>query len=376
MKEVKKSKTMLIMVSLLVLGGATGFAKDNEAQVLTSYSKHGFQLATDDGKYSLALGSRLQFRYTLDDFDRDSGKEDTSSFRVRRAKIFFHGNAFTKNLTYKIQVNAAGSEVTLEDFYADYKVFEGLRIRGGQYKIPFNRQELTSSGSQQFVDRAITDHAFTLSRDQGVMLHSFLFNDYAEYAIGIFNGNGRNKSANENNGHLYAGRIAIYPFGKFKMYSESDTDFNTSPKAGIGVAGAYNTKVPFEEDDEAFIKDVFSITGDGIIKWYGVSLVADYFITNTDVRDGEKTNSNGFNIQAGAFIIPKHLEVALRFAMVDPDVDVDDDTEQEIAGGINYFIQKHNLKLQADYARLTEEQPDDKPTLIDNRFRLQFQVIF
>ncbi len=374
MKVVKKGKTILIMALLLVYGGVNGFA--NESQVMTSYGKHGFQLATDDGKYSLALGGRLQLRYTFEDFDRESEKEDTSSFQVKRGKLFIHGNAFAKDLTFKIQVNAAGSSVTLEDFYVDYRILEWLSLQGGQYKVPFNRQELTSSGSQQFVDRAITNEAFALGRDQGVMVHSFVLSDYMEYALGIFNGNGRNKSSNENNGHMIAGRLAFYPMGKFKMYSESDTDFSPSPKAGIGVAGLYNAKVSFKEDDETFIKDVTELTADGIIKWRGLSLAGDYFMATTDVRDGEKIKSNGFNIQAGAFLIPKHLEVALRFAVVDPDVDADDDTEQEIAGGINYFIQKHNLKLQADYARLIEEQPGDEPTLMDNRVRLQFQIIF
>lgn len=375
MEKLKRLKTIFILVILSLFAGIV-LAEDKEPQVGISYGEHGFEFATEDGKDSLAIGSRLQFRYTFDDYDRKTGKDDISSFQVKRAKIFAHGNAFTKDLTYKIQVNAAGSSVTLDDFYGNYKLLKWLQIRCGQYKVPFNRQELTSSGSQQFVDRAITNEAFTLSRDQGVMLHSFLLNDYAEYAIGVFNGNGRNKSTNENNGHLFAGRIAFYPLGKFKMYSESDIGHTTSPKAGIGVAGAYNARVPFKEGDETFIKDVTSFAADAIIKWYGVSFAGDYFITTTNVRGGEKTNSNGFNVQAGVFLIPEHLELAGRFAMVDPDVNLNDDTEQEIAGSINYFINKHKLKLQADYAILIEEQPGDDPTLKENRFRLQFQAIF
>jgi len=375
MKKLVAIKLITIMVMVLLFERTT-LAEDNGPGVLTSYSKHGFEFKTEDEKFSLAIGARLQFRYYFEDFDKESGKDDSSSFQVKRAKIFAHGNAYLKDLTYKIQVNTAGSSVTLEDFYVDYKMVEGLKIRAGQYKVPFNRQELTSSGSQQFVDRAITNEAFALNRDQGVMLHSFLLRDYGEYAIGIFNGNGRNKSGNENNGHLFVGRVAFYPLGKFNMYSESDIEHLTSPKAGIGVAAAYNARVPFQENDTTFIKDESRITADFMFKWYGFSLLLDYFTITNDVRDGEKTESTGFNVQAGAFIIPEHLEVAGRFATVEPNVDVRDDEEQEIAIGINYFIKEHNLKLQADYGMLSEERPDDASTLKTNRFRLQFQVIF
>lgn len=373
-----KLKRSIFMVMAMVLAGSL-IEKGNafpgeEAEVSTSYGKHGLTFESEEKNFSLSLGARLQFRYTLEDLEN---RDDLSSFQVKRGKIFASGHAFTKNLKYKIQVNAAGSAVTLEDFYGDYKVMEGLSIQAGQYKVPFNRQELTSSGSQQFVDRAITNEAYALNRDQGIMFHSFLLNDYFEYALGIFNGNGRNKSANENNGHLYCGRVVLYPFGKFKMYSESDIEHTEKPKAGFGFAGAYNTKVPFEvkENDQTleFIKDVTALTVDGIIKWYGFSLLGDYFMEKRDVRNGSSTDSAGFNAQAGMFIIPEHLEIALRYAQVDPDVDESNNTESEIAAGINYFIEKHNLKLQSDFALLTVEKGNSKE--IEKRLRIQLQFI-
>jgi len=368
MKLIKSNKIMGILLTLFVSGVI--FA-DEEAQIATSYGKHGLTFKTGDSKFSLSLGSRLQFRYTFEDFDKESGQDDQSSFQVKRAKVFLQGNAFSEDLTYKVQVNAAGSAVSLEDFYMNYKLAKVLRVRAGQYKVPFNRQELTSSGNQQFVDRAITNGVFALNRDQGVTIYSFALNDYLEYAAGIFNGNGKNKSANENNGHLYAGRIAIYPLGKFNMYSESDTDSTESLKAGIAFAGAYNRRVTFKDDEEDFTKDVTGITADGIVKWHGASVVGDYFWKREDIRNLTDVASQGLNIQAGMFIIPKNIEIAVRFAVVDPDQDTGNDKTQEIAGTANYFIQSHKLKIQTDYAQLTEEQGNK-----DNRIRMQFQIIF
>lgn len=357
-----------LMMAWILMNGKTGFSEE-EKGITALYGKHGLTFETEDGNFSLSAGARLQFRYTYEDLE---SKDDISTFEVKRAKIFSSGNIFTKNLSYKIQVNAAGDSVTLEDFYADYKLIEGLIIRAGQYKVPFNRQELTSSGSQQFVDRAITNEKYELGRDQGIMLHSYLLNNYVEYAFGIFNGNGRNKKSKEN-GHLYAGRIAIFPFGKFSMYSESDTDHSLLPKAGIGFAGAYNRKVPFTKDNEIYYKDVLRFTADGIFKWYGFSLVADFFFDRTEVRGDQRTSSYGLNIQAGGFIMPKHLEIAGRYTFIDPDTRRENDREKEIGGALNYFIEKHALKIQGDYTHRTIQGEEEKTERIA---RIQFQVIF
>lgn len=352
------------------------FLHAGEEKLLSaSYGPHGFQLSTEDSKFSLAIGARIQFRYTFEDLPDDTGNGDNSSFRVQRAKVFANGVAFTEDLSYKIQVNTAGDSVTLEDFYMDYRASDFMKIRGGQYKVPFNRQELTSSGNLQFVDRAITNEEFNLNRDQGLMLHSPVFQHYGEYAGGIFNGNGRNKKSNENTGHLIVGRFALFPFGKFNMYTESDIENTKSPGAGIGVSGAYNIRVPFTQNDETFFKDVFSVTTDGIFKWRGISALGDFYYRSVKVRNSIITRSTGINTQIGIFVIPSHLEIAGRYSQVDPDRDTADDIKEEITAGINYFIIGHKIKFQADYSVITEKQPGEEPTIKENRFRIQFQGI-
>jgi hypothetical protein len=70
--------------------------------------------------------------------------------------------------------------------------------------------------------------------------------------------------------------------------------------------------------------------------------------------------------------MPNELELAARLAMVFPDAGGD---QGEYTGGLNYYFDGHNVKIQADYSALTTEDGisagNDR---FDNRVRLQVQV--
>ncbi len=59
-------------------------------------------------------------------------------------------------------------------------------------------------------------------------------------------------------------------------------------------------------------------------------------------------DSWGYDLQVGYMIVPKTFEIALRYALIDPDKSVDDADVDEWRLGFNYFFAGHNLKLQAD----------------------------
>ena len=76
-----------------------------------------------------------------------------------------------------------------------------------------------------------------------------------------------------------------------------------------------------------------------------------------------KQNAHGFYLQAGYFVIPEKLELAARYSYVDPDNpnSIDDNDQQEVTGGISYYLYGHNLKLQANYSFFrTETEADDQ----------------
>src|SRR5262249_21347423 len=79
----------------------------------------------------------------------------------------------------------------LKDYYIDGEISKGAWLRFGQWKRPFSRQQITSSGKLEITDRSITDKAFLGSRDIGVAVHNMYEKspDF-ELIVGVFNGSG------------------------------------------------------------------------------------------------------------------------------------------------------------------------------------------
>ena len=350
----------------------------------------GFYLKTKDDKFSLTLGARLQVRYTFNNVDegRDEERDDSQTFTIKRARLFLTGHAYEPWLKYKIQFDAAKDDVEMKDWYIDVAKYKYASLRLGQYKVPFGRQEITSSGEQQFVDRSEVSDEFTPSRDIGLSLFGAIQNDLFEYAIGIFNGQGQN-AENKDNEMMYAARITFNPFGAYNQgewgigTKEAALDRPASPKLSLG-ANWYFTgdDIDINDDDKKEDVDINGLGADIDFQWRDFSFRSEYFWRNLEVsrKSLADDKSFGFYTQAGYFIIPQKLEAVARYGYLDPHFNISDQTDikdlkKEHTLGLNYYFEKHNLKVQADYSYLTAQDigGNDKQ---DNRFRVQFQIKF
>ena len=349
----------------------------------------GFTFTSEDEKFSLNLGSRIQARYTFTDNDTSA---DVSQWRVRRAKFWLKGHAYTKDLTYKVQVNFAdsGSSKMLEDAYLNYSFLKEAQILVGQDKVPFARQELTSSGSQQFVDRSNATDTFKPARDIGAMVHGKVAEGLLEYAVGWYGGGGQSNPRNNNN-NAVAVRLAVNPLGEMKC-SESDIEYSKNPLVSVGANWYRNQFTKGETNNTGFYgkwlnkganfaadeKIAVNTAGaDVAFKWRGLSAQGEYFWAQGDGDSAVKTSqrAQGFYAQTGYFIIPKHLEAAVRYSYVDPNRDKANDLQSDVQGAISYYFSKHNLKLQADVTNSHRQQSSGVP--LDNmEYRLQAQIIF
>lgn len=351
----------------------------------------GFSLASADEKFQLSLGARLQSRYT---FTENETAPNASEFRVRRMKLFMAGHAYSKDLTYKLQVNFADSGKLLEDAWLNYRFADEAQLLFGQEKVQFARQEITSSGAQQFVDRSNATETFKVGRDTGAMLHGKVAKGLATYNLGIYGGVGQNTVRTTDNNAL-AARVTVNPFGEM-AYSEADLDQSAKPLLSIGGNYYRNTlkktsATAYETNNLAFAGsngwlgrgasvfgaaeevDIDSYGVDTAFKWNGFSAQGEYFIGRAEGQDsGNKLRAHGAYAQAGYFIIPKNLEIAARYSYVDPNRDRSDDLRTEVTGAVSYYFDKHNLKLQADATNI-HRQPAGTD---DMQYRLQAQVIF
>ena len=121
-------------------------------------------------------------------------------------------------------------------------------------------------------------------------------------------------------------------------------------------------------------------------KWRGLSIQQEYHwkqIKDNSFAEGapgNKTNLMGSYAQIGYFfhylipVIPKPLELAFRYAFVDPNVSMSNDKRQEFTGAINWFFAGHRNKLTLDASHLTLDTPGDCKH--EQRIRLQWDVSF
>jgi len=339
-----------------------------------------FNVGWKDGKTTiehklgtLGLSNRLQVRFTQ---EMPEVGDDVGSFRIRRMKTKFDGWVYDKDLTYELQLNWPDTANPLEDANINYDFTQGkkaFQLKAGQYKVPFGRQELTSSGSQEFVDRSIVSAEFARGRDIGVQAWGTPLGGKLDWRVGIFNGAGRTVQRNDNDKYQTNARLTWQPFGDVK-YSEGD--FDSTDKPLFAIAGQYESNerpIAAAGTTPAHTADREIVGGDVVFKYKGFFLFAEVFDASTN-RSGAVSDfdSDGFHAQAGYFIVPQKLEVALRLAELDPNSDRDDDEREETGLALGYFFNKHSHKLQADY-RQVENQANNQT---NDEFRLQYQLIF
>jgi hypothetical protein len=343
-----------------------------------------FEVGWKDGKTTirsknaeLNLSNRVQVRFTHEDLDPESSSQpERDSFRLRRMKTKMDGWAYTKDLTYELQVNFADSANVLEDANVNYDFTRGKKaamLKIGQYKVPFGRQELTSSGSQQFVDRSTVSNTFARGRDIGVQLWGTPAAGKLDWRVGVFNGNGRTVSRNDNDDLQLDARLQWAPLGDPK-YSEGDFDSTDRPL--FAVAAGYEAslrEVAASGSTVAHQNDQDVAAFDAVFKYKGFSVFGEMFDRENDRNEGlSDFDDEGYTLQAGYFVIPRRFEVALRIAEFDPDSDSGDDERTENGVAVGWYWNKHNHKLQADFRELENEATDQK----DRELRLQYQLIF
>jgi hypothetical protein len=98
----------------------------------------------------------------------------------------------------------------------------------------------------------------------------------------------------------------------------------------------------------------------------------------------------GWYVQVGKYIIPRKLELAVRYGILDPSTKQKDDLTKEFGAAINYsFDGTYNNRLVIDYSNLTmgsggrapdrypfETQPGFGRDLVENRINVQYQFYF
>ena len=252
----------------------------------------GFTFTSSDGKFQLSLAGRGQFQFQYVDKDDVNGPlQETSVTKIRRFKVSMGGYVFTRDLTYRVQVDLAksGTAQMMDDAWINYRFVDEAQIQAGQFKIPFSRQELTSDGALQFVDRANAVDAFKPSYDVGAMAQGKVAGGMLAWNAGLFNGTGQSGTRTTNSG-AWAARVVFSPFGEVR-YSEADLENSPSPLLSLGADYFANT---LKRNGNATFLDTTSTTPPyaGTSGWLGKAAANTAIFDNTERVD---VGSYGFD---------------------------------------------------------------------------------
>jgi hypothetical protein len=376
--------------------GISEAVPDPPAPVQTIVWRDGKTRITTDNAY-LEISSRVQARFTgefPDDETTIAGTggpgEARPSFRIRRAKFKLEGWMMRSWLTYETQVNypgVAGSNAgaILEDaaFDVDFSKGRGLfRVHVGQFKPPYGAQELTSSGSQTFVDRALVSNSVFRGRETGVAIWGVTPDNKFEWRVGAFNGNGLTRSANDNDHLQYNARLMWQPNGSQALnqrawvtgalYSESDFESTTTPiyALAINLERQNNFNATTGNDQKWTAASV-----DGIYKFRGLMVNGMYAFASRTPETGPSFDAGGGFIQVARLFSRRRYEAAVRYGTYDPSDRADRNATREWRAAFSYYDSRHVLKWQNDVGQV-EVQAGSNPSAKAFEFRSQLQFIF
>ena len=253
------------------------------------------------------------------------------------------------------------------------------------------------------IDRSATSEEFRFQGDErkrGIAIHSNkILDGKIDYLVGVYNPTGRSTD-NTINTMLYMARASYYPFGPYVSYKESDLEYTESFKAHIGGGIGFEQIGQNESNSDEDEIDQTQLLGEFGFKYRGLSLVGEYHNRKRKVLDpleasdlgagfaavgaGESLNDQGFFVQGGYFIIPKRLEIAGRYELIDFGRNHPDggtlgrvDNKRFYTAGLNYFLHGRDHKIQLNYIHREEELSGaffgDND---ENVFLTQYQIYF
>jgi len=353
-------------------------APSPQEQYKTFRYEDGVNLESPDGNYLAHIELRGQLRFSDIDLDADSGigdpQREDGELKLNRARFKLGGHLFRSWMKYYTEYDFVRD--ALLDLWVAPQVSDALGFRIGQYKVPYNRERFDSSGKQQFAERSVVTPPFTLDRQIGVTALGRLFNGKAfdsNYFVGIFRGDGRSGSRDDDGKSMLFGRWQWNMFRRVLPFSRSDLSRHQQPTGSLAIAATSNRSefTRFSSDGGGELPglpqgqegqyDVEQAMGEFAFMYRGLSIQSEYHWKQIDDRVNDAaTDMTGFYFDSGYFFsgliewVPEPLELIARYARVRPDDPRITPRQTELAFGGNWFFNGHRNKLTLDVTRLKE----------------------
>jgi hypothetical protein len=377
-----------------------------------------FFLASEDGKFKMQIRAQIQARWALTDQNMGtaadaapgSPSEPTSSdntwgFEFRRMKLDFSGYIIDPSWTYELQPiwnrfqTATATNGAIENVFIQKELADGLSVRVGQYKVPFNREEFITSTMQMVIERSLASEMLTPKFSQGLMAdwrtEHFRLRGFFGDALRA-NGSGvRVSGAGLDQGN--AGALANYNGGFNQPIGSNPVNYAMSTRGEWRMAGNWSQfRDMMGTPDEDFgvllggafmaqslrqipatsaanpinpMKSMWAATGDLTFEFPGASIFAAGIYRRVNLVDSMMTREGSIDdgmdqwsavVQAGYFVL-NDLELYSRYEWGNSDsnkyrtfagaTDANGEELSILTVGLNWFpagSKNRNLKWSAD----------------------------
>jgi phosphate-selective porin len=349
----------------------------------------------------LVLGGFIQANFEDGDVSAFEGRFGLTAlkdrFRLRRARINLTGD-FAENFDFKVEgdfensdgINSGRTAFEATDIFVNWHQFPEAQVKLGQWKAPFGLEQLTPDTSLYVIERSLPTGAITPERQIGVQLWGKPLasvwpdeKDLLTYYGGIFNGNGRNTTVNDNNNFMYVGRLESTLF-KTKMWGQDSylklgaDVLNSRDDKGTNISQTLNLLVNSDGSLSPFTlpgadeRTAWSV--DAWLKLGPFDLIGEYL---EEYVNGRTVNgvppgfadftTSGYYITAAYFLIPNKLQAAVQWQDLNPGQKGNDGIHS-ITGGLNYYIHGDDIKLMVDYIHNWSDSRQAHPEFGDDQF--------
>ncbi len=263
------------------------------------------------------------------------GLNDTleeKNFKLRRTNIGMKGN-LSEDFKFNVMFDPARSEKILKDLWLDYDGIPHHTVRFGQMKPGVTADSLRSS-SRNFTAARSQIGRIGNEREQGMALLGQW--KYLDYQLGLYNGNGENRT-DTNNKYALGGRITLRPlagvmneekWGRFELggsYFDGQAGTNDllTDRDRYGLEARYHhNKFQLNTEYMAF-ENPGGIEGHG---WYA----------------------------EGIYKLTPKFDLVARYDRLDPNRLIAANSVTEYILGFNYLVEKYNIRLGLNYILVTD----------------------
>ena len=348
----------------------------------------------------LVLGGFIQMNFEDGDVSAFEGRFGETAlkdrFRLRRARINLTGD-FAEQFDFKMEgdfensdgLNSNRTAFEATDIFINWHQYSWAQIKMGQWKAPFGLDQLTPDTTLYTVERTLPTGAITPERQIGIQLWGKPFAtiwpeqpDLLTYYAGIFNGNGRNITNNDNNNFMYVGRLesTLFKdvFGKGSFLKLGADILNSRDDKGTNISQSLNLLVNSDGSLSPFVlpgpdeRTAWSV--DAWLRMGPFDLIGEFLQEHVNPRtvNGvppgfDEFTTDGFYVTGAYYLIPKKLQAVVQWQHLNPGQKGNDGISSIVAG-LNYYIRGDDIKLMVDYIHTWSDFRAANPEFGDDQF--------